>query len=550
MRRPGTAAGPRGATARAGTSSGASDGVRPMTSVKGAGFQSKPPGTGRAGGGGVDLSTAKATGPAPPLAEKTENGPEDQAKDLEKKVHGLVEASAEAQARGDAVMALERAKEAARKERALCKFRESNGLGDGINMDLTYSVCFGLASAYHTNKMYQEAINTYSLIVKNKQYAQGGRLRVNMGNIYFEEGKFAAAVKMYRMALDQVPATSKELRTRIQRNIGTAFVRLGQYQDAIQAFESIMDSMPEFQAGFNLVVCYFALGDVDLMKKGFQRLLTVELPIREGEEDDEGKTDDDDDNGNSSKLELSRDALKEELTQRQKDALAYVTNASKLIAPAIEPGDWAAGYDWVIEQLRIDHMSVASELQISKALQYLKDKNFERAIEELKAFEKKDVHLKARAATNLSFLYFLEGDMGQASKYANLAVRHDRYNAKALVNMGNCLMDRGELERAKELYLEAIGVEADCVEAIFNLGLVNKLLGALGEALQAFEKLHTLVPASPEVLYQIAMLHDMLGHPDASIKYFSYLLSKVRHTRCLSISLCLSLSRSVMRSSH
>ena len=29
---------------------------------------------------------------------------------------------------------------------------------------------------------------------------------------------------------------------------------------------------------------------------------------------------------------------------------------------------------------------------------------------------------------------------------------------------------RGDLEGAKELYLEAIGVEADCVEAIFNLG--------------------------------------------------------------------------------
>ena len=63
-------------------------------------------------------------------------------------------------------------------------------------------------------------------------------------------------------------------------------------------------------------------------------------------------------------------------------------------------------------------------------------------------------------------------------------MRHDRYNAKALVNMGNCLMDRSELERAKELYLEAIGVEADCVEAIFNLGLVNKQLGVITEALQ------------------------------------------------------------------
>ncbi len=57
-------------------------------------------------------------------------------------------------------------------------------------------------------------------------------------------------------------------------------------------------------------------------------------------------------------------------------------------------------------------------------------------VQVLKSFEKKDTALKAKAATNLSFLYFLEGDIAQADKYANLAVKHDRYNAKALVNKG------------------------------------------------------------------------------------------------------------------
>ena len=43
-----------------------------------------------------------------------------------------------------------------------------------------------------------------SAIVKNKSYTQSGRLRVNMGNIYFEQKKYSSAIKMYRMALDQV----------------------------------------------------------------------------------------------------------------------------------------------------------------------------------------------------------------------------------------------------------------------------------------------------------------------------------------------------------
>ena len=40
----------------------------------------------------------------------------------------------------------------------------------------------------------------------------------------------------------------------------------------------------------------------------------------------------------------------------------------------------------------------------------------------------------AYAATNLSFIYFHESDYVNAVKYADLAMRHNRYNAKALVN--------------------------------------------------------------------------------------------------------------------
>ena len=39
-----------------------------------------------------------------------------------------------------------------------------------------------------------------------------GRLKVNMGNIYFKQRNYAKAVKFYRMALDQVPNTHKEMR--------------------------------------------------------------------------------------------------------------------------------------------------------------------------------------------------------------------------------------------------------------------------------------------------------------------------------------------------
>ena len=135
--------------------------------------------------------------------------------------------------------------------------------------------------------------------------------------------------------------------------------------------------------------------------------------------------------------------------------------------------------------------------------------------------------MKAMASTNLSFIYFLEGDYNSADEYADLAVRNSRYNAKALVNKGNCLFVAQEYHRAKELYLEAIGVQADCVEAIYNLGLANMRMSSPDEARQAFEKLHTIIPNNPAVIYQIANLYEQQGKNQQAAKWFNVLITRV-----------------------
>lgn len=262
---------------------GSADGPRPMTSVKGAGFTS-------AGNRGATqrfdpFQQAAAQGPAPPLEKKSSSSPPDQARDMERLVNHLIEESAKANLEGDYVMALEKAKEAGKKERTLCKHREKNGLAEAINYDLTYAVLFNLANQYHSSKMYSEALSTYLLVVKNKQYPQAGRLRVNMGNIYYEQKKYPSAIKMYRMAMDLIGTASREMRFKIMRNIGNSFVRLGRFQDAIESYEAIMEAHGDPQTGFNLIVCYYALGDKDKMKKGFMQLLSVQEFLDDEEEE-------------------------------------------------------------------------------------------------------------------------------------------------------------------------------------------------------------------------------------------------------------------------
>lgn len=66
------------------------------------------------------------------------------------------------------------------------------------------------------------------------------------------------------------------------------------------------------------------------------------------------------------------------------------------------------------------------------------------------------------------------------------------------------------------MYLEAVGVEADCVEAIYNLGLVNLKLNNLQEASSAFDKLHTSLSNLPEALYQLGSIYEKSGSMNAA----------------------------------
>jgi len=487
-----------------------------MTAVRAAGYTSAGPKPGAVfdptGAG------AQTRGPAPPLQKRSDNSPEDMCRELEKEVNALIEESALLSVRKEHASALDKAKEAGKRERYLCKQREQHGLADQINIDLTYSVCFNLANQYHANGMYTEALNTYSLIVKNKQYAQSGRLRVNMGNIYYEQQKYPAAIKMYRMALDQIPNTGKEIKHKIVRNIGNAFVRLGQFQDALASYEQIMESSPDLQTGFNLVLCYYALGDKERMRKGFSRLLSVRQVGADAEDLEHADMGDD---------VLEDDGLKQALRERQKQTHKYLSMAAKLLAPVIDK-DIVAGFDWVGDALRVANQpALATEMQIGKALFFMRSRQFDKAIETLKSYEKKETTLVAHAATNLSFIYFHEGDYQSAVKYADLAMKHNRYNAKALVNKGNCMFMRGELEAARSMYHEAMGAEADCLEAIYNLGVVNKRLGEHVAALGLFEKLNSIIPNSIEVVWQIADLFDSSNQSRSAIKWFKILTARV-----------------------
>ena len=389
---------------------------RPMTSNRGAGYNSSGggsrPGTASGGSGSAPVG-ARATfdalagggNYAPSSAVKDRPTPEAIAKELESRVHALLEASAAAAAAGDSSLALERAKEAGRKERELVRVLDdaAAAAGEGgasassdvsVNMDLTYAVCVNLGLAYEGAGLPAEALHTYTLVVRNRQYPTSWRLRVNVGNLHAKTGDCASALKQYRMALDQVPLMSRSLRCRINRNIGAAYVSLGRYGDAAAAFDAalgdaeaavlggddeavderedqethrksnggsaalaLLVSSDAFAAGYNLCVCAYALGDGQRMLTSFSRLAALPLPVAEDPDDGNGRhlrelqPEEADEMAGagagaaaaaagsdplSLSLEMSRyDSLSSELKDRTKAAQALVIKAARVLAPVL-----------------------------------------------------------------------------------------------------------------------------------------------------------------------------------------------------------------------
>ncbi|KAL7983341.1 hypothetical protein Chor_000217, partial [Crotalus horridus] len=476
----------------------------------------------------------QARGPAPPLETKNEDSPEGKIKQLEKKVNELVEESCIAHSCGDLKLALEKAKDAGRKERALVRQREQTMSPANINLDLTYTVSM---------------------------------LKVNMANIYLKQRNYSKAIKFYRMALDQIASVHKEMRIKIMQNIGVAFIKTGQYTDAISSFEHIMNTSPNLKAGFNLILCYFATGDRDQMKKAFQKLLAVPLEI---DDDDKYISQGDDPHTNLLIEAIKNDSLRQMEREKKATAEKYIMTAAKLIAPAIETS-FAVGYDWCVEMVKTSqYVELANDLEINKAITYLRQKDFNQAVDTLKMFEKKDSRVKSAAATNLSFLYFLitvqsstkgninwlmdsqrkkamkrtmgqlqtnseepgveillENEIIQASNYADLAVNSDRYNPAALTNKGNTIFINGDYEKAAEFYKESLRNDSSCTEALYNIGLSYKKLNRLDEALDSFLKLHAILRNSAQVLFQIASIYELMEDPNQAIEWLMQLISVV-----------------------
>lgn len=65
------------------------------------------------------------------------------------------------------------------------------------------------------------------------------------------------------------------------------------------------------------------------------------------------------------------------------------------------------------------------------------------------------------------------------------------------------------------------------MEAIYNLGLVNRTLGCHAEAIQAYEKIQSIIWNAPEVMWQIANAYEASEKTRNALKWYNILVTKV-----------------------
>lgn len=123
------------------------------------------------------------------------------------------------------------------------------------------------------------------------------------------------------------------MRFKITRNIGHCYVRLGEYQNAINSYETILKGTPDHITAFNLIICLYAAGDKLRMKDCFTSMITNPVEEEEEEPKEDGV--------------VSYDRLKEEQKSKRKEEIRVIVTSAKLVAPIIE-NDIIEAFDWIL----------------------------------------------------------------------------------------------------------------------------------------------------------------------------------------------------------
>ena len=343
--------------------------------------------------------------------------PQEVVKRLSKEINQFIEESSLLLQNGEHYHALQKAQGAVEKEKILFKVMNDSSLSKQQGQSLAFATMFHLAKVYEQNGKTDDAIEIYESLTKQKKFkAYVAQIRISMGNLYSVEGNHAQAIRMYRMALDQTSRNEKEMKRKLMLSIGISFVHLGKLNDATKSFEDAVELKSDSSSFFNLLSSYVKVGDEEKSKQTLFRMIsaTRKIQCHENEKGDKNMFDKDFDN----------------CTNRNDDNIALLHDAARLVAKiSIEEDCWVDNFLWVHDQLYQKFPQIAFRIEIERSMEHLKRGEYQAAVKIFKTYENENLQSTAMVATNLSFIYFHEGNYTTADDYADIALTSNKYNS-------------------------------------------------------------------------------------------------------------------------
>jgi tetratricopeptide (TPR) repeat protein len=131
-----------------------------------------------------------------------------------------------------------------------------------------------------------------------------------------------------------------------------------------------------------------------------------------------------------------------------------------------------------------------------------------------------NVKQKELINTNISEIFYIKKNYDLSIKHANEAIKDNKNNYHAVINIANCYIDLGHIEKAIRI-LENIAIKNKNVSMIFtNLGYSYKLLGNYDKANLNYQKAITINPNNCDAHFNLS--HIKLGENNFKDGWYHY----------------------------
>lgn len=318
-----------------------------------------------------------------------------------------------------------------------------------------------------------------------------------------QQGKFPEAVAAYRALLKQKPAYAEA-----QANLGVVLARLGQYAEAVRAYQAAYKLAPHltpillnlgiahYRAGQYAEACtvlpqFLAKQPNSLQARQLYGLVLAAL----GREEEA-----------LAQLEPTLDAMPPDVVVLYTAGLAYLRLGR-------------AGFRATLERLAAFPAGEPA-LHLLQGHAFLRDQEFEQALEELQAAEKLNPELPR--------LYYALGtahsQLAQhreaAAAFAN-QLRRTPEDATTMFALAASLEATGDLNAAQQHVTNALKLDPQAAAAN---GLLGKILFKQGKAAEAVKQVEIGVkgrPTDQELRYLLARIYQQLGRKEDAAREFA-----------------------------